>query len=132
MRKVRDLVLFIVGAVALAFTYTAQAADVDLSLAWDPPIAGGPVTDYRATCTDSGGAVILDTVTAGTTATGSATNVAEGAGSCSVVARGPGGESPPAVAAWSISIQLPPGVPENFRITLSCSVVSGSVVCEQV
>jgi hypothetical protein len=36
------------------------------------------------------------------------------------------------VAAWSISVELPPGPPTNFQITLDCSVVEGVVLCEQV
>ncbi len=111
---------------------TLHAATVDFSLSWDAPITGGPVTDYRAVCTDSAGATVLDAVTAGTTATGTAFDVPPGAGSCSVVARGPGGESDAVVAGWSLDVTAPPGSPTNFTITLNCSVVDGSVSCEQV
>lgn len=129
----RNLFAFLAAMVALfILAPAAHAADVDFALAWDAPAAGGPVTDYRATCTDSAGATVLDVTTAGLTAAASATGVAEGAGTCSLVARGPGGESAPVVASWSISVILPPGVPSNFRITLDCTVVDGTVVCEQV
>lgn len=133
LEKFIHAALLIFGLVCLVLiARPVFAADVDLTLTWGPPSAGGPVTDYRAICTASDGAVILDVVTADTTAAGSALGVAEGAGTCSVVARGPGGESAPVVAGWSISVELPPGPPTNFTITLDCTVVEGVVVCEQV
>ena len=110
----------------------AHAATVDFSLSWTAPTTGGPVTDYRAVCVDSAGGTVLDAVTAGTTVTGTAFDVPPGAGSCSVTARGPGGESDAVVAGWSLDITAPPGAPTNFTITLDCSVVDGSVSCEQV
>lgn len=136
MRQLEKFVhaaLLLFGLLCLALiARPVFAADMDLTLTWGPPAAGGPVTDYQATCTDAAGTVILDVVTAETTAAATASGVAEGAGSCSLIARGPGGESAPVVATWSISVELPPGPPTNFQITLDCSVVEGVVLCEQV
>lgn len=117
---------------AILFSIPAQAADVDFTLTWSAPTTGGPVDSYAATCTDSAGTTVLDVATATTAAAGNAQNVAEGAGSCSVVAIGPGGTSTPAVAAFSIGVTLPPGPPQDVTITLQCTVADGVAVCEQV
>ena len=110
----------------------AHAADVAFSLSWSPPVTGGPVESYAASCVDSGGTNVLSVATATTTAAGSAQGVAEGAGSCSLIAIGPGGTSAPVVAAFSITVTAPPGPPTDFTITLQCTVVEGVAVCEQV
>lgn len=119
-------------AVLISIPLQAKAADVEFTLSWSAPITGGPVDSYSAVCVDSEGATVLDVATADTSAAGNATDVAEGAGTCSVVAIGPGGTSEPALAAFSIGVTLPPGPPQDFTITLQCTVTDGVAVCEQV
>lgn len=123
---------YLIAGLLLCLSSVAMAANVEFNLSWSAPGTGGPVTDYHAVCVDSAGATVLDAVTASTSASGTASNVPSGVGSCSVVARGPGGESEAVTASWSLDITAPPGPPTNFTITLNCSVVDGSVVCEQV
>ena len=122
---------YIIALAALLLALPAYAVDVEFTLSWDAPTEGGPVDDYAVVCTDSSGATIVDQATAETSLTAAAT-VAEGAGECSLIARGPGGESDPVTAAFSVEVTAPPGPPQNFQITLDCTVVDGEVVCEQV
>lgn len=119
-------------AILISIPLQAKAADVEFTLSWSAPITGGPVDSYAATCTDAAGTTVLDAATTETTAAANALNVAEGAGTCSVVAIGPGGTSTPAVAAFSIGVTLPPGPPQDVTITLQCTVADGVAVCEQV
>lgn len=119
-------------AILISIPLQARAADVEFNLSWSAPITGGPVDSYAATCTDAAGTTVLDAATTDTTAAGNATDVAEGAGTCSVVAIGPGGTGEPAVAAFSIGVTLPPGAPQDVTITLQCTVADGVAVCEQV
>jgi len=119
-------------AVLILFAAPTLAADVGITLSWSAPTTGGPVDSYAVTCTDAAGTQVLATTTTTLSAAGSATGVSEGQGSCALTAIGPGGQSAPVIASWSISVELPPGPPSNFQITLDCMVVDGVVVCEQV
>ena len=107
----------------------AHAATVEFSLSWSEPDTGGPVDDYLVQCSDADGRIVLDVVTAGTSATGTALDVAEGTGSCSLTVRGPGGESEPVFTSWTLEITAPPGAPDMFRVEISCSADTGAVSC---